>query len=93
MYSAIVAVGGDGTLHEVVNGMLHRKDQRKIPVAFIPNGSGNDVCKCLEIVDVDRALDYICKGDIIKIDTAKVLIDYENEDEIPQIERTRHLRY
>lgn len=41
-YSAMVAVGGDGTYHEVVNGMLHRVDHKKIPVAFIPNGSGND---------------------------------------------------
>ena len=43
-YSAIVAVGGDGTLHEVVNGMLHRRDKKRLPIAFIPNGSGNDLC-------------------------------------------------
>jgi len=48
-YSAIVAVGGDGTLHEVVNGMLHRPDKRRVPVAFIPNGSGNDLCVTLMI--------------------------------------------
>lgn len=41
-YSAIIAVGGDGTFHEVVNGMLHRADKKKLPVGFIPNGSGND---------------------------------------------------
>jgi len=48
-YSAIVAVGGDGTLHEVVNGMLQRLDKRRLPVAFIPNGSGNDLCATLLI--------------------------------------------
>jgi diacylglycerol kinase family enzyme len=26
-YSAIIAVGGDGTYHDVVNGMLHRADK------------------------------------------------------------------
>jgi diacylglycerol kinase family enzyme len=26
-YSALIAVGGDGTYHEVVNGMLHRADK------------------------------------------------------------------
>ena len=40
----MVAVGGDGTMHEVVNGMLHRKDKKRLPIAFIPNGSGNDLC-------------------------------------------------
>lgn len=44
-YSAIVAVGGDGTFHEVVNGLLHRADRRKLPVAFIGNGSGNDTLR------------------------------------------------
>jgi YegS/Rv2252/BmrU family lipid kinase len=36
----IIAVGGDGTFHEVVNGI--RKSGRQIPVAFLPNGTAND---------------------------------------------------
>ena len=35
----IVAVGGDGTLHEVVNGAAKFTN---VKVAFIPSGSGND---------------------------------------------------
>lgn len=35
----IVAVGGDGTLHEVVNGAL---SYRQVKIGFIPGGSGND---------------------------------------------------
>jgi diacylglycerol kinase (ATP) len=46
-YSALVAVGGDGTLHEVVNGMMFRPDKKRIPIAFLPNGSGNDTCKSI----------------------------------------------
>ncbi|HYK74125.1 MAG TPA: diacylglycerol kinase family protein [Pseudoneobacillus sp.] len=35
----VIAIGGDGTIHEVANGM---KLHPEIPVAFIAAGSGND---------------------------------------------------
>jgi diacylglycerol kinase family enzyme len=41
-FCAIAAVGGDGTLHEVINGIMFREDKRRLPVALIPNGTGND---------------------------------------------------
>jgi len=43
-YDAVVAVSGDGTLHELINGFAQHKEPRKalkIPVAPIPAGSGN----------------------------------------------------
>lgn len=39
----IVAMGGDGTLSEVVNGL--GEDFNDIPVSFIPFGSGNDFAR------------------------------------------------
>lgn len=38
--SLLVAVGGDGTLNEVVQGMVQSKTDR--PIGYIPTGSGND---------------------------------------------------
>jgi YegS/Rv2252/BmrU family lipid kinase len=38
---AIIVVGGDGTLHEVINGVNHHD----MPIAFIPGGSGNDFAR------------------------------------------------
>ena len=58
-HSALVAVGGDGTIHEVVNGMMFRKDKKRIPIAMIPNGSGNDTCKSIGINSIDKALLHI----------------------------------
>ena len=43
-YSAVIAVGGDGIIHEVINGMMRREDRKKVPIGLVPNGSGNDAC-------------------------------------------------
>ena len=50
-YSALVTVGGDGTVHEVVNGLMCRQDGKKLPLCFLPNGSGNDLCGSLGLDD------------------------------------------
>ena len=94
-HSAIVAVGGDGTLHEVINGVLQRADKKRLPISFVPNGSGNDLCKCFGIRDSAQALDWLVKGDIIKMDANKCLLDCEHEDEIPQDaeNRSQKIRY
>jgi diacylglycerol kinase family enzyme len=93
-YSLLIVAGGDGTIHEVVNGMLMRDDKKLIPLAFIPNGSGDDFCSAIGVMSVDHALDYICKGEIIKCDTARILMDHETEETLPEgIERLNHLRY
>lgn len=95
-YSALVAVGGDGTYHEVVNGMLHRSDKKRIPIGFIPNGSGNDTLRSLWVTDPAKALDYIVKGDLLKVDITRVMFDFDTEDELEKMSREdkiRKLRY
>jgi diacylglycerol kinase (ATP) len=36
----IVAIGGDGTIHEVVNGIM--ESERRVPLGIVAAGSGND---------------------------------------------------
>lgn len=43
----IVAVGGDGTLNEVVNGIL--KNDKSVNLGFIPFGTTNDFARSLNI--------------------------------------------
>jgi len=44
----IIALGGDGTLNEIINGI---KDFSKVRVGLIPSGSGNDFARGLGIAD------------------------------------------
>lgn len=47
-YSAVVAVGGDGTVHEVVNGLLRgSKEGETLPLGIIPLGNGDDFAKII----------------------------------------------
>ncbi len=65
----VVAVGGDGTIHEVING-LHPSI---IPVGYIPAGSGNDYAKEIGIpMDPISALEKILELNIRKIDIGKM---------------------
>ena len=46
-YDLIVCSGGDGTLDEVVTGMMKR--EKKVPIGYIPAGTTNDFAKSLHI--------------------------------------------
>lgn len=43
----VVAIGGDGTLNEVVNGII--KSNKNVKIGFIPFGTTNDFAKSLNI--------------------------------------------
>ncbi len=46
-YDMVVCSGGDGTLDEVVSGMMKCSD--KLPIGYIPAGSTNDFARSLKI--------------------------------------------
>ena len=46
-YDILVCCGGDGTLDEVVAGMMKRSD--RIPIGYVPAGSTNDFARTLQI--------------------------------------------
>ena len=81
---------------------MRRKDGKKIPVAFIPNGTGDDTCGSfgIDIGDINQALEFLIKGNTIKVDVIKILIDFESEKEIIDSKKNdesilieNHLRY
>ena len=41
-YDLVIAIGGDGTVHEVVNGLMQVPQKKRPALGVIPVGSGND---------------------------------------------------
>jgi YegS/Rv2252/BmrU family lipid kinase len=65
----IVAAGGDGTINEVVSGIVGRK----AAIAILPLGSGNDFNKVIGISKkIDHAIDAIINGTRKLLDLGKV---------------------
>ena len=65
-HTEIIAMGGDGTLHEVLNGI---KDVTKCTLGLIPLGSGNDFAQTAKIpFDVKEAAECILFRSPVKID-------------------------
>lgn len=48
-YDLVVCSGGDGTLDEVVTGMMKRLPEKRIPIGYIPAGTANDFARSLQI--------------------------------------------
>ena len=79
----IICVGGDGTLHNIINGIFtqHIVNPSEIQVGVIPIGTGNDWVKTYNIpLDIKKAIAIIKKGNTKQQDIGKIeFIDEERE--------------
>ncbi len=50
-YRTVIALGGDGVIHEVVNGLMAQEEAVRSALAVLPVGSGNDFAQTLGIDD------------------------------------------
>lgn len=71
-YVGVIAMGGDGTFHEVANGLL--ASGRALPLALVPAGTGNNQARALELPleDLDAAAARIAAGVTAPMDGAYV---------------------
>ncbi len=66
-FTVIVACGGDGTVNEVVNGIMRSK--KDVAMGVIPLGRGNDFAWGAGIPnDIDRAVSLIAEGNAGRCD-------------------------
>jgi YegS/Rv2252/BmrU family lipid kinase len=72
-YDLVVAVGGDGTVHEVVNGLMQVPPATRPALGIVPLGSGNDFAHILNIpADPGEALLSAVNGQPHSLDVGSV---------------------
>ena len=83
-YTAVIAVGGDGTVHEVVNGLLRASGEGEtITLGVIPLGSGDDFAKVIppetqiggKVFDWQVAVEKIAQGNTKLFDVGQLMND------------------
>jgi YegS/Rv2252/BmrU family lipid kinase len=68
-YERVIALGGDGTTHEVVNGLMQVPAERRPALGVVPLGSGNDFAHAIGVPQAaDRALAHALAGTASPID-------------------------
>lgn len=70
-YDGIVAVGGDGTLFEIINGMMQVDETLPIPLGIIPVGTGNSFSRELNLKSLEDTVQRIITGNTMKVDLGK----------------------
>ncbi len=67
----VVAAGGDGTINEIVKGLLEA--ERRVPLGVIPLGTGNDLARTLALpTDPLEAWKLILVGERRKLDVIEI---------------------
>ncbi len=72
----VIALGGDGTAHEVVNGLMQIPEERRPVMGVVPLGSGNDFAHALGVpLKSDYALVHALKAENVSAIDVGVMTD------------------
>ncbi len=73
-YDLVIAMGGDGTVHEVVNGLMLAPVDKRPALGVVPLGSGNDFAHALGLPqEPDRALTLALEGKSSPVDIVSMI--------------------
>jgi YegS/Rv2252/BmrU family lipid kinase len=68
-YEMIIAMGGDGTVHEVINGVMQVPEDQRPMLGVVPVGSGNDFAHAIGVpTKSDHALLHALNGEFSRVD-------------------------
>ena len=72
-YDYVFCAGGDGTLDEVVTGMMESAGKKAVPIGYIPAGTTNDFASSLGIPsDMKEAARVAAKGRVFHCDLGRI---------------------
>jgi len=74
-FKNIISIGGDGTLHNIINGIQRQNsvNSSEIQIGVIPIGTGNDWIKTYKIpLDTGKAISIIKNGNLRQQDLGKI---------------------
>jgi len=69
-FDPIVAAGGDGTLHEVVNALV--RTHPEVRIGLLPLASGGDFARTLGISSMERAVEAFHRGHVREVDVLRL---------------------
>ena len=71
-YEIIAALGGDGTVNEVANGLMAVEPGERPALATLPVGTGNDVARTFGLANFESAIDALVNGNTRTLDVIRV---------------------
>jgi len=71
-FDGICVIGGDGTIHEAIEGLMQSEKSKYLSLGIIPAGSGNAFAEDLGLRDPLDGLENIIIGDISRIDVMRI---------------------
>lgn len=73
-FDTVLALGGDGVIHEVVNGLMELPEPSRPQLGVIPLGSGNDFARTLDMPrnDVEGAFARLVRGRVREMEVGRV---------------------
>ena len=75
-YELVIAAGGDGTVHEVINGLMQAPKEKRPRLGVVPLGSGNDFAHAIGVKGQSTdALRKVFKGTSRYIDIGLIESD------------------
>jgi diacylglycerol kinase (ATP) len=80
-YDMVIAMGGDGTVHEVINGIMQIHEDKRPVLGVVPVGSGNDFAHGINVSRIPtEALVQALEGEASTVDLGLMTDERERKE-------------
>jgi YegS/Rv2252/BmrU family lipid kinase len=80
-YDMVIAIGGDGTVHEVINGLMRVPEEKRPILGIVPVGSGNDFAHGLNLSSKPaEALNCALNGQASTVDLGLMIDEHGRKE-------------